>query len=294
MSSSQSTIKGNRYHPFQQSQAAPQQVPGPLELEKYNTTQAPKESELRSSPLLEYLGYRFHVHHLVVICVACGFAVLPGHALGHAKKQHNIFASKEQQELWTQTVNDWKVTTSTSLLSPRNRQPIELLNIHHDAYCCNACEYAALTTATFSKHWGHSHRAQNVPPNERYHRGCVQTFYSHAPCTYFEVNLPIPGSSSLFDIYMKKEVPSHTSFDVIIPSAPREIPPLLSTTRWHEHLAEYLTDRPRRRVLMTLAHPTKYTKCPLWKMVWNYLSEIASVAKESSMRVRCLLTEYPV
>jgi Orsellinic acid/F9775 biosynthesis cluster protein D len=280
------SIRGHRYHPFQQVQATSQHV-------SESTSQALDKSELRSSPLLDYLGYRFHVEHLVVICVACGSALLPSHALGHVKNQHNIPVSKDQQELWTQNVLDWNMTTSNSISSPRNRRPVELLKLHPDAYCCNICEYAALTSATFSKHWSNKHRTHDMSPSDRYHRGCVQTFYSHAPCTYFEVDIPIPSSSSLFDVYMKKEVPTYASFDVVIPSAPREIPPLLYTTRWHEHLADYLPNKPRHQSLMTLAHPRNYTKCNLWKLVWNYLATVAIVAKESSMRVRCLLTEYP-
>jgi hypothetical protein len=93
---------------------------------------------------------------------------------------------------------------------------------------------------------------------------------------------------------MKKELPNYAPFDVIIPSAPREIPPLLYNTRWHEHLAEFITNKRKRRLLFTLAHPTKFTKDPLWKLVWNYVGTVVNIAKDSSMRVRCMLTEYPV
>lgn len=253
----------------------------------------PKQSNLLSSPLLDYLGFRFHSQHSVMICVACGFAVLPKNALGHVKNQHNISITLEQHTLWNQTVFDWKVTTDPLILPPQDHQPVELLKLHTDAYCCNHCDYAALTNATFSKHWSLVHRALHVSPSDRFHKGCVQTFYSHAPCTYFKVNPPIPSSSSLFDIYMKKEVPGYPSFDVVIPSAPREIPPLLYNTGWHEHLKDYVIHKEKRRSLVALAHPTKFTKCPLWKMIWNYMTLVATIAKESSMRIRCLLTEYP-
>lgn len=283
-----SSIKGHRFHPFQQSQAT--QIPSSLVL---SASQSSKESDLRSSTLLDYLGFRFHIKHCIMICVACGYAILPGNALGHVKNQHSISVSQDQQKLWVQTTTEWKVTTSSLVPSPQDRQPVELLKLHTNAYCCNCCNYAALTISTFSKHWSLSHKSLNLRPNERYHDGCVQTFYSHAPCIYFEVDTPIPNSNSLFDVYMKKEVPSYASFDVKIPSAPREIPPLLYNTRWHEHLADYITEKAKRRMLFTLAHPTKFTKCPLWKLVWNYLGAVANIAKDSSMRVRCLLTEYP-
>jgi hypothetical protein len=288
-----SVIKGHRFHPFQQSRAVSQPVSRTLESGESSAIPSSNVSELQSSPLLDYLGFRFHVRHCVMICVACGFAFLPGHALGHVKNKHEIPVSKDQLELWNTTVLEWNVTTSPLIPLPPNRQPVELLKVHPGAYCCNVCKYAALTPATFSKHWSNSHRSDNRSLEERYHTGHVQTFYSHAPCTYFEVDLPIPDSTPLFDIYMKKEVPSYAPFEVTIPSAPREIPPLLYATRWHEHLAEYITDKRKRRSLMTLAHPTMFTKCPLWKLVWNYLGVVADLARASTMRVRCLLAEYP-
>jgi len=283
-----SSIKGNRFHPFQQSQAT--QIPSFL---LASASQSSKVSHLRTSPLLDYLGYRFHTMHSVMICVSCGCAVLPSGALGHVRNQHSIPVSKQQQELWNQTITEWDVTTNGSVPSPHDRQPVELLKLHTGAYCCNCCDYAALTISTFSKHWSLKHRSLDLRPSERYHDGCVQTFYSHAPCTYFEVDMPIPNSTSVFNIYLKKDVPSYASFDVVIPSAPREIPPLLYSTRWHEHLANYIKEKEIRRTLFSLAHPTKFTKCPLWKLVWNYLATVANIAKDSSMRVRCLLTEYP-
>jgi hypothetical protein len=280
-----SSIKGHRFHPFQASQQIPKS--------SLSTSQAAKVSELSSSPLLDYLGYRFHTRHYVMICVSCGVAIMPQHGIAHAKNAHNIVASRDQRDFWNQTVTEWKVTRLMDVPSPFDRQPVELLKLHKNAYCCNFCRYASLTDATFSKHWGKQHKQEKVPLVERHHKGCVQTFYSHAPCTYFEVDLPIPNSNDLFSIYIKKDVPGYPPFNVTIPSAPREIPPLLYNTRWHEHLSEYISDRGKLRVLTTLAHPRSLAKTPLWKLVWNYMSTVASVAKGSSMRVKCLLTEYP-
>ena len=283
-----SSIKGHRFQPFQKSQGS--QIPKSMVTSANHSS---RTSYLRSSPLLDYLGYRFHIKHSIMICVSCGCGVLPGDALGHVKNQHNISISREQQMLWDQTVTEWNVTNERSLPRPQDTQPVELLKIHANAYCCNCCEYAALTVGSFSKHWSLKHRSVGLRPSERYHDGSVQTFYTHVPCTYFEVDMPISKSSTLFDVYMKKEVPSYTPFNMTIPSSVREIPPLLNSTRWHEHLADYILDKEKRRVLFTLAHPTNYTKCSLWKLVWNYLGAVANIAKDTSMRVRCLLTEYP-
>ena len=283
-----SSIKGQRFKPFQPSQAT--QIPRSMVT---SASQASRVSDLRSSPLLDYLGYRFHTKYSIMICVTCGCSVLPGDALNHVKNQHSITISGEHIASWNQTVNDLKVTTARTLPSPKDHKPIELLKVHSNGYCCNCCDYAALTIGTFSKHWSINHKSIGIRPSERYHDGHLQTFYSHAPCIYFEVDRPIPNSTSLFDIYIKKEVPQYTPFNVTIPSGTREIPPLLNSTRWHEHLAEFLLEKEKRRVLFTLAHPSKFAKCPLWKLIWNYVGTVANIAKDSSMRVRCLLTEYP-
>jgi len=283
-----SAIKGHRFHPFQSSQTP--QIPKSMVI---SSSQSSKVSYLRTSPLLNYLGYRFHTTHLVMICVSCGVAQLPQNALGHIKNQHKISTTKEQKEQWNHTVTEWNVSSEYVIPSPTDRQPVELLQLHANAYCCNCCDYAALTISSFSKHWSIRHKSENLPPSERYHEGCVQTFYSHAPCTYFEVDVPIFHSTSLFDIYMKKEVPNYPPFDVTIPTAPREIPPLLYNTRWHEHLADYMTDKKQRRLLFTLAHPTHHTKERLWNLIRDYLNCVVDVVKDTNMRVRCLLVEYP-
>lgn len=283
-----SSIKGHRFHPFQRTQPIQ-----PSSLSVIRPCLASESSDLQSSPLLNYLGYRFHMKHLVMICVACECAILSTNGLGHVKKKHDISVTREQEEQWNATIQEWNVTSEASIQRPTDRKPVELLKVYDEAFCCNLCSYACLTVTTFAKHWSNTHRSEDMESRERYHEGSVQTFYSHAPCIYFEVDARTPGSTPLFDIYLQKEIPSYSSFDVTIPSAPREIPPLLYHMRWHEHLADYITDKPKRRVLFSLAHPTKFTKDPLWKLVWEYLDLIIDVSKDSSMRVRCLLTEYP-
>ena len=293
---SQSQTKGHRYHPFNGGTTTAQAVPESFQAtgSDNNLNAASSLSDLDSSPLLDYLGYRFHKVHRVMICVSCECAIVATSAIAHANNQHNIKTTLDNKRSWQNTVLDWNVTSSTSIPAPHNRQPVELLKIHPKAFCCNQCTYAALSPLTFSKHWSMTHRSQiHIASADRYHHGYVQTFFPHISCQYFEVDPPTPTTSLLFDVYKKKEVPTYPSFNLTIPSAPREIPPLLYQTRWHEHLADYIKEPAKRRILMPLAHPKQYTKCPLWKLVWNYIAAIADIAKHSSMRVRCLLTEYP-
>lgn len=296
---SQPVLKTHRYHPFKDTIASSQPVSqspltGYTSVEHQVQSGSSGLSALASHPILDCFGYRFHKSHRILICVACEFAVIPSSALGHANSQHNISSTQDEKANWNNLVTKLNVTTQTSISPPSDRQPVELLQIHSDAYCCNLCNYGTLTSRSFSNHWSANHRSSNdISPDERYHRGHVQTFFPHINRRYFQVDPPIPNSTPLFDIYMKKEVPTYEAFDVTIPAAPREIPPLLYQTRWHDHLEAYITDKGKRRTLATLAHPTQYTKCPLWKLVWHYISAFVDVGKNSSMRVRCILVEYP-
>ena len=155
-----------------------------------------------------------------MICVSCRCAFLSSHAPMHVKSQHEIPVSKDQKQLWDFTILNWNVTMETHILLPVNCQPVELLKIHQNTYCCNICDYAALTTATFSKHWSLVHKTSDLHPSKQYHKGSVQTYYSYVPCIYFEITVPSLNFSSLFDVYIEKELPTYESFNVTIPSAP--------------------------------------------------------------------------
>jgi hypothetical protein len=278
---STSALNVQRFHPYARDPTPPVDNSLPI-------------SELQSSPLLDYLGYRFHRRYHTLICVSCEVARFPDAALGHAKISHLINIKSVDKEAWNKMLSDWDVTTSTKIPPPMDRQAVELLRIHPDAYCCNFCNHCVLTSKSFSNHWSSAHAALGYPVNERFHRGYVQTFYTPVHISYFEIDPPEVQTTTpgIFNIYLK-ELPAHSPFPVLIPKNAREIPPLLFQTQWHDHLEGYLKDKKKRLSLLTLVNPVQIAKTPLWKLVWNYSMAVSQLGKGSSMRIRCMLSDYP-
>ena len=137
-SASQSQTKGYHYHPFNGGTTTAQAVPESFQAtgSDNNLTAASSLSDLCSSPLLDYLGYRFHKVHHVMICVSCEYTIVATSAIAHANNQHNIKTTLDNKRSWQNTVLDWNVTSSTSISAPHNCQPVELLKIHPKVVVC--------------------------------------------------------------------------------------------------------------------------------------------------------------
>jgi imidazoleglycerol phosphate synthase glutamine amidotransferase subunit HisH len=103
--SSQSVTKGLQFHPFNAHLTTAGQLD---ELEPLQATgvghHASAVSDLASSPLLEYLGYRFHKKYRIMICVSCQVALLATNALSHLANQHNIKATPAEKQQWDDIV----------------------------------------------------------------------------------------------------------------------------------------------------------------------------------------------
>jgi hypothetical protein len=134
---------------------------------------------------------------------------------------------------------------------------------------CNECRYCCLTRGKLFDHWNLHHKSISCAVDNRFHMGSVQTLFKPKPLRYFDVNplLLAPPSLDIFDMFLSAEVPLYKPFPVLIPSQACEIPPLLVTTQWHEHLKLYLTDRTMRVNLW----PKKIASTKLWDVTWAYI-----------------------
>ena len=178
---------------------------------------------------------------------------------------------------------------------PPDHIPVELLKIIPEAHCCNECNYCCLTRAKLFDHWNQKHKSRSSALDQRFHIGAVQTFFKPKPVRYFEVypSLIQPTSRDAFNVFLADEVPSYPPLPVQIPSHSREIPPLLVSTQWHEHLKEYLPDGVARAALRSLVGPRDITKTRLWDISMTYMKTVSDQARISSFRARCILIEYP-
>jgi hypothetical protein len=249
-------------------------------------------SYLKSSPLFEQIGFRFHDLYKVMICITCKSAWLPSAIPGHLKNQHKIYLTSSERHQLLTTLQDWDALQSAKVTTI-NKIPVELLRIHPNAYCCNKCTYCALSSDTLHGHWNKEHKHPFTPVSDRFHIGHVQTFFNPVPKVFFQVNPPPPSSKSIFDIFLAKELPTYPLPSVSIPTQAREIPPLLTSTLWHIHLSDYLPTKSLRQQLRSLIAPSHLSKSTLWILTWKYMLLTREFAQKSSMRAVILLNECP-
>jgi Orsellinic acid/F9775 biosynthesis cluster protein D len=257
---------------------------------------SPKPSAIFTAPLLAQAGLRIHTELNIVICVSCGIAWKPSKLIGHLKN-HHIQMKKADEEKLMSLIHSHGITNDTETENPIPKlAPVELLTVHQGGYCCNICDYCCRSSRSFDNHWSSTHHNFTAERSKRFHRGDVQTIFDPVPVRFFEVStclqqVPI---GSPFDIYMKKELPNHPSFQPTIPLKEREIPPFLHVTQWHMHLEEYVTNDLRRKALRDIVRlPKKLQKDDLHTVVINYMQSVTEKASKMAYQLRCLLIECP-
>jgi Orsellinic acid/F9775 biosynthesis cluster protein D len=254
-------------------------------------------SALTSTTLASRFGLWVHTEFHIMICASCGIAWKPMNIFGHLKKAHKIKMKKKEEEEVISWINSHGITDRSLVRTPMPRfAPVELIKVHRDGYCCNICDYCCPGLRTFENHWSSKHQKIRVSLSKRFHQSDIQTFFDPVPMKYFEVSsclqqVPI---SSAFDIYIKKELPNHPSFQPTIPLKEREVPPFLHVTQWHTHLAGFLTNDVRRKELRDIVRlPKGLQSNTLHSVVIRYMQSVSSMACELPYQLRCLLIECP-
>jgi hypothetical protein len=245
-----------------------------------------------SNEILDHIGFYFHLDYKVLICASCGFSYFPNAVLGHVRQAHLIKITKDQQEAYDKTVDQLKPSTHHCFPPPPGKVAVELLN-YCSGVCCNFCSFCCPLPNSFANHWSKEHRDMTVSPSDRSHIGTLQTFFFPTHRRYFEIIPPPKPAKSLYEIYLQTVVPTFKDFEVSIPTNEREIPPLLTQTQWHTHLADYVKNKSLCTKLVSLTSPPAIQHSILGKLVMLYLNNIRAMGKQSPMIVRCLLMECP-
>ena len=256
-----------------------------------------KPSPLFSTPVLARAGLRIHTEHHIVICVSCGLAWRPTNVIGHIKRAHHVNMNKGDETEIMSSINHHGITDESLVATPTPKMaPVELIRVEQDGFCCNLCQYCCRSRRTFDNHWSSNHREPFTNTNERFHKGEIQTFFDPVPVNFFEVSIclqQVPVGSA-FDIYVKKEHPTHTAFQPTIPLKDREIPPFLHVTQWHTHLGEYITNVVTRKALRDIIRlPKKLQQDDLHSVVIKYMKTISDRSSQLAYQLRCLLIECP-
>lgn len=235
----------------------------------------------------------------------CLHALTIGTTLLHHIAKHKVPLTRPQQkEIGDWLVTDPPLTRSEDIATPQpGMPPIHGLKVHH-GLACLLCTYCALTDRSMEQHILEEHTGaydRTAKKSSRHRSASLQTFFIQRP-RYFEVNPVLEGcaSTDLYSIYVNNLAKTiESSVLVVPPSGENEIPPLLRITCWHEHLADFITDRPKiqeLRKLMTL--PTSKSGLQwlgdrLSAVINTYMVKIRKMANAGGIGVKCLLMECP-
>ncbi|KAG6848431.1 hypothetical protein H0H93_000226 [Arthromyces matolae] len=245
--------------------------------------------------LLETLGLTFNDVHKVIICLTCQCGWKAGSLAGHLARSHGIRLSpKEKDDL--QSLLAFLDVDDTRIITVNSTVPIENLAIVDDAYLCVVCSYCSLSLQTLMKHFTDAHKQHHLKGESRYTRGSVQTIFKPSPIQYFRVERPpiTPESINLYDVFVSQELPRFSPLTQVLPQNAREIPPLLTCTQWHLHLAPYIETRLQRESIKSLTEPPIISDDnPLWIVTYKYLNQIRIMSDKASFRCRILLMECP-
>jgi Orsellinic acid/F9775 biosynthesis cluster protein D len=256
------------------------------------------KSYLLEDPFLDSIGLQLHVVYKVLICIACKAAKKPCDLKGHLKK-HQLDLTKSQQSELESICKRLGVNPGSDVALPApNGPPVEGLKLIK-GYCCTHCSYCAPEKRTIQTHWSRAHRGIVAFDNGRFTQGSLQSFFDPIPLKYFQVNPDLEGvaTNDPYTVYARDEKPRYQQLPGNPPTAPREVPPLLTATGWHVHLDVYCRDSTLRRSLKTLTklprQPTTTGIDSLGSIVYAYQQSIRTLANKVPFGVRCWLMQCP-
>jgi len=172
---------------------------------------------------------------------------------------------------------------------PPNHIPINGLKIHQDGYTCSydGCIYTVLKKSSMQTHWklSHADKLHLVKSNNQYHHPIpIQSYFSHMRNKYWTVNPDLAGRDTrdLYRMFMTEFLPGFettTSFQE--PTLPRDIPPWLKVSGFHEYLGDYVTDHQKRNRLVDAAtHPR--IGDPIFGQLHDWVFEYMKIVRERS------------
>jgi len=253
------------------------------------------------------------LHHLptlpaprLLVCERCSLGVLPSAVLTHYKT-HNVDLHLTKPTI----VSVQKIIGAGKFLEGSNKvecpkppcAPFDGLKIQ-DGYTCDhdRCNYCCVSSNSMRTHHSHSHTGGSGTAKDNYQGVQVQAFFSQHP-KYFAVNPSLRGvnEDDLFAVYMKNYAPKIEAFNHFNPPLSlNEVPPLLKNMRWHEHLAEYTTDKMKVGQLLEIwnpprrsAHGKDWMGKRLRSTIEGYVKNIQKKALKTPPGIKCLLVTCP-
>lgn len=210
----------------------------------------------------------------IIICLPCGKAISPGDLLGHYKahfEKGNRFAIilknlEPFEDQLAMVVEQYSLHSKleTQLNPPPFQAPVEGLKIVPGLCCtvlgCNFCcsppEAAGTSSTTANQHFSKYHRDLKTPVRDRM-QACFMQRLCHTT-SYFPV-IPQPPvlapSAENLATAVKENILEHLAsldYPALSKKHNRDVPPLLSMTRWHIYLEPYYESKKCRNQIHQL------------------------------------------
>lgn len=258
------------------------------------------KSCLVSTPFLARFSLRYHSHYKTLHCMICLTAQLEGAIGAHLRDKHQMSWSKADTGDLRSFVASNPVADFHSIKSPMSGGlPVEGLALVSTGHACIACNACYQNMKTFRNHWALHHKDHPSAVESAFTMCTVQSFL-HRSKGFFQVEprLSVMSATDPFYLFLSKNVPVfEAETDIAQAVQAKDTPPLLQITGWHEHLAEYLSSKPKLEALLRLkVLPGVKDTSPLGNLRWlvrDYVKDIRSKNSNASMNVRCGLMQYP-
>ena len=239
---------------------------------------------------------------LLVACTQCELGLTLNGALTHAKATHGILLNKDQKQRINEVLSQPGIIKSPSTTTPPKSPcpPIEGLELLQGV-SCNLCDHCYIGHPSFKKHFSQEHRGAEGDARSNFTSATLQVF-SLQNRQYFAVMPVLSGmqEGNLFTAYLQQHAPEIDALQLINPPLDHlEVPPLLVVTGWHTHLAPYMGDRTKVRLLCELTKLPTSTQGVAWmgvglrKTIEAYLKDATKKGNDADLEIRCVLMECP-
>ena len=258
---------------------------------------------LFANDFLRKLECRVNVTSRIIVCLPCGKAIAPGSLLAHYKGHFDANVKIREalklvqpfDEQLASLVEEFNIHTEllSTLNPPAFGQPIKGIKIKQGIccrvpgcyYCCSLLEDSDKNVPTMIKHIQKMHKGLQLAREDSTTECSMQRF-SHTT-SYFPVLEPPSTTTQDKSIYstveseVLKNLPALNN-PALAKTHNRDVPPLLTMTRWHEHLKDFYEStrlRTETKSLVTLPRSGekdyKYRALAYW-----YLERIRENAVE--------------
>lgn len=258
----------------------------------------PHQNYMLSNPVLTRCGVEVHAYFKTMHCVQCSSAFLPASMSRHLK-DHGIQMSKADKLALLDYASANKLRTDHELEVPsRDGPPVQGLKVQ-DGYACTLCEYAAANHITALTHFSRDHKGEGSRKDGLI-ASKVQNFFL-SKHNYFQVCtiVQVKESESKVIGLFRKELAAKKKASDFLPTVdnPKEVPPLLRITGWHEFLEDVLKSKSAvEQITELMLLPNSKDPGPLARvgeLVFKYVEDIREKGRTAPIGVRCVLMEYP-